>query len=270
MRPKGRGRPQRILLGKWPEEHIRNVIQAVVFREGSGSSPGRRAVGSPGSSIDRKYECLSTDFRSAIKKNTRTDPATSAAKSETNTNSYLAEHLRQLYRQQWVANQFIADAGKMSKLINQGNHNFFDYTAPQSSALTTAAYSSMFDPNLVNMLMRDYDGNLNKFSKSGDNILNDVQSDGNNFLDIERDDLDNDQMQIGLHGEENDSHSNSTKSNDEGSDASADKKNGSDDSPDSSEFENDRNGQKQQQGLDSEGSTSFEDSPTNSLKGWSA
>lgn len=34
MRPKGRGRPQRILLGVWPDEHIRGVIRAVVFRDG--------------------------------------------------------------------------------------------------------------------------------------------------------------------------------------------------------------------------------------------
>ena len=33
MRPKGRGRPQRILLGSWPEDHIRGVIRAVVFRD---------------------------------------------------------------------------------------------------------------------------------------------------------------------------------------------------------------------------------------------
>ena len=33
LRPKGRGRPQRILLGQWPEEHVREVIRAVVFRE---------------------------------------------------------------------------------------------------------------------------------------------------------------------------------------------------------------------------------------------
>ncbi|KAI5730142.1 hypothetical protein M8J76_010486 [Diaphorina citri] len=33
LRPKGRGRPQRILLGYWPEEHIQNVIRAVVFRD---------------------------------------------------------------------------------------------------------------------------------------------------------------------------------------------------------------------------------------------
>uniref|UniRef100_A0A0K2UBC1 HTH psq-type domain-containing protein n=1 Tax=Lepeophtheirus salmonis TaxID=72036 RepID=A0A0K2UBC1_LEPSM len=34
LRPKGRGRPQRILLGNWPESHVRQVIRAVVFREG--------------------------------------------------------------------------------------------------------------------------------------------------------------------------------------------------------------------------------------------
>jgi len=34
LRPKGRGRPQRILLGQWPEEHVRKVIRSVVFREG--------------------------------------------------------------------------------------------------------------------------------------------------------------------------------------------------------------------------------------------
>ena len=34
LRPKGRGRPQRILLGQWPEDHVRDVIRAVVFREG--------------------------------------------------------------------------------------------------------------------------------------------------------------------------------------------------------------------------------------------
>lgn len=33
LRPKGRGRPQRILLGLWPDEHIRGVVKAVVFRE---------------------------------------------------------------------------------------------------------------------------------------------------------------------------------------------------------------------------------------------
>ncbi|XP_046998868.1 protein bric-a-brac 1-like [Schistocerca americana] len=33
LRPKGRGRPQRILLGSWPEEHIHGVIRAVVFRD---------------------------------------------------------------------------------------------------------------------------------------------------------------------------------------------------------------------------------------------
>ena len=35
LRPKGRGRPQRILLGQWPEDHVRQVIRAVVFRDGS-------------------------------------------------------------------------------------------------------------------------------------------------------------------------------------------------------------------------------------------
>lgn len=34
LRPKGRGRPQRILLGAWPDEHIKGVIKAVVFRDG--------------------------------------------------------------------------------------------------------------------------------------------------------------------------------------------------------------------------------------------
>ncbi|KAE9542577.1 hypothetical protein AGLY_002488, partial [Aphis glycines] len=33
LRPKGRGRPQRILLGFWPEDHIQNVIRTVVFRD---------------------------------------------------------------------------------------------------------------------------------------------------------------------------------------------------------------------------------------------
>ncbi|XP_075229031.1 uncharacterized protein LOC142328833 isoform X2 [Lycorma delicatula] len=33
LRPKGRGRPQRILLGIWPEDHIHGVIRAVVFRD---------------------------------------------------------------------------------------------------------------------------------------------------------------------------------------------------------------------------------------------
>ncbi|XP_043208080.1 protein bric-a-brac 1-like [Amphibalanus amphitrite] len=36
MRPKGRGRPQRILLGSWPDETVKNVIRAVVFRDTSG------------------------------------------------------------------------------------------------------------------------------------------------------------------------------------------------------------------------------------------
>lgn len=34
LRPKGRGRPQRILLGLWPDDHIRGVIKTVVFRDG--------------------------------------------------------------------------------------------------------------------------------------------------------------------------------------------------------------------------------------------
>ncbi|CAO1345360.1 unnamed protein product [Diamesa serratosioi] len=33
LRPKGRGRPQRILLGVWPDEHIKAVIKSVVFRD---------------------------------------------------------------------------------------------------------------------------------------------------------------------------------------------------------------------------------------------
>lgn len=33
LRPKGRGRPQRILLGVWPDDHIKGVIRAVVFRD---------------------------------------------------------------------------------------------------------------------------------------------------------------------------------------------------------------------------------------------
>lgn len=35
LRPKGRGRPQRILLGNWPDDHVRQVIRAVVFRDGT-------------------------------------------------------------------------------------------------------------------------------------------------------------------------------------------------------------------------------------------
>ena len=35
MRPKGRGRPQRILTGSWPEDHVHGVIRAVVFRDPS-------------------------------------------------------------------------------------------------------------------------------------------------------------------------------------------------------------------------------------------
>lgn len=30
---KGRGRPQRILLGVWPEETIKGVVKTVVFRD---------------------------------------------------------------------------------------------------------------------------------------------------------------------------------------------------------------------------------------------
>lgn len=35
LRPKGRGRPQRILTGSWPEDHVHGVIRAVVFRDPS-------------------------------------------------------------------------------------------------------------------------------------------------------------------------------------------------------------------------------------------
>lgn len=34
LRPKGRGRPQRILLGSWSDDHIRNIIKTVVYRDG--------------------------------------------------------------------------------------------------------------------------------------------------------------------------------------------------------------------------------------------
>lgn len=51
LRPKGRGRPQRILLGIWPDEHIKGVIKTVVFRdakefkeEGMHLSYGRHSV----------------------------------------------------------------------------------------------------------------------------------------------------------------------------------------------------------------------------------
>ena len=44
LRPKGRGRPQRILLGNWPEEHVRQVIRAVVFRDGTIPSYGNNDV----------------------------------------------------------------------------------------------------------------------------------------------------------------------------------------------------------------------------------
>lgn len=33
LRPKGRGRPQRILLGSWTDEHIRSIIKSVVYRD---------------------------------------------------------------------------------------------------------------------------------------------------------------------------------------------------------------------------------------------
>ena len=33
LRPKGRGRPQRILTGSWPADHVHSVIRAVVFRD---------------------------------------------------------------------------------------------------------------------------------------------------------------------------------------------------------------------------------------------
>ncbi|CAH0402233.1 unnamed protein product [Chilo suppressalis] len=41
LRPKGRGRPQRILLGVWPDEHIRGVIRAVVFRDTHAPHPAQ-------------------------------------------------------------------------------------------------------------------------------------------------------------------------------------------------------------------------------------
>ena len=47
MRPKGRGRPQRILLGQWPEDHVREVIRAVVFREGELSTQAHHSSSPP-------------------------------------------------------------------------------------------------------------------------------------------------------------------------------------------------------------------------------
>ncbi|XP_059089791.1 protein bric-a-brac 1-like isoform X2 [Tigriopus californicus] len=50
LRPKGRGRPQRILLGNWPEEHVRQVIRAVVFRDGTTPTYGNSHMASSSSS----------------------------------------------------------------------------------------------------------------------------------------------------------------------------------------------------------------------------
>lgn len=33
LRPKGRGRPQRILLGSWPAERVNEVVRTIVFRD---------------------------------------------------------------------------------------------------------------------------------------------------------------------------------------------------------------------------------------------
>ena len=44
LRHKGRGRPQRILLGSWPTERVEAVIRAVVYREGPDSRPGPKPI----------------------------------------------------------------------------------------------------------------------------------------------------------------------------------------------------------------------------------
>lgn len=43
LRPKGRGRPQRILLGVWPEDHIDEVVKTVVFRDGREAKEDERS-----------------------------------------------------------------------------------------------------------------------------------------------------------------------------------------------------------------------------------
>lgn len=66
LRPKGRGRPQRILLGIWPDEHIKGVIKTVVFRDvkdfkeeagagSSGGSSGGIPIGSGASGMHMTY-----------------------------------------------------------------------------------------------------------------------------------------------------------------------------------------------------------------------
>lgn len=69
LRPKGRGRPQRILLGLWPDDHIRAVIKTVVFRDAKdlkeevGVNYDRQSVRLtglplPGPSIVQSLNCL--------------------------------------------------------------------------------------------------------------------------------------------------------------------------------------------------------------------
>lgn len=61
----GRGRPQRILLGVWPEEHIKGVVKTVVFRD---DKELREDTSIPIPEFDANTVCESVNF---IKKNSK-------------------------------------------------------------------------------------------------------------------------------------------------------------------------------------------------------
>lgn len=63
LRPKGRGRPQRILLGIWPDEHIKAVIKSVVFRDEKIIKEDPMIYGRQSVSFNRNMQlCSSTRF----------------------------------------------------------------------------------------------------------------------------------------------------------------------------------------------------------------
>ncbi|KAI9564937.1 bric a brac-like protein [Daphnia sinensis] len=121
LRPKGRGRPQRILTGSWPEDHVHGVIRAVVFRDPS-SLPRH---------IDREDASKLTANRSS---------------SNANMSRLLAVHPPQSI-QVFFSNELGGSSGSgmrglIQTAMNNGNsHNYNHEFALPSSSNITGTYS---------------------------------------------------------------------------------------------------------------------------------
>ncbi|XP_045025908.1 protein bric-a-brac 1 isoform X2 [Daphnia magna] len=113
LRPKGRGRPQRILTGSWPEDHVHGVIRAVVFRDPS-SLPRH---------IDREDASKLTANRSA---------------SNANMNRLLAVHPPPSIQNELGGSSGSGMRGLIQTAMNNGNSQNYnhEFALPSSSNIT--------------------------------------------------------------------------------------------------------------------------------------